>query len=305
MWIPRLVFAFGLSPSLIEEEGYRGEVMEKTITLINTSSSSQTYYLDVLGFEPKEEEGIPVFDFQAQPIMASWFAFSENPLVVQAQNTKEIKVTIAIPADIPSATYYLAVTISPAPEEIISQGASVQAKTAVLFFVTVLGEGESQNVALLDFFSEAPLSSLGPEKFIFRLQNQGTIMAAPTGTIIVRDVFGRRAADLEANGTGGRLLPGKNRTYEVPWQMIKIDSFLDRVFEQWRHFRLGPYTADLYLSYGNQEEIKDTIRFWIIPWHAFLSLGILLSMFSAIFVTKNFLRLFVATPLERKEWLWR
>src|SRR3990167_8856074 len=127
VWMPRSVFAFGLSPSLLEIEGHRGEVIEKTITLINTSSSSQTYYVSTLGFEPKEEEGIPVFDFQAQPIMASWFAFSENPLVVQAQNTKEIKVIIAIPADIPSATYYLAVTISPAPEEIISQGASVQA----------------------------------------------------------------------------------------------------------------------------------------------------------------------------------
>ena len=138
MWIPRLVFAFGLSPSLIEEEGYRGEVMEKTITLINTSSSSQTYYLDVLGFEPKEEEGIPVFDFQAQPIMASWFAFPENPVSVTAKTKREIPITIAIPADAPSGTFYLAVTVSPAPEEIISRGTSVQAKTAVLFFLTVL-----------------------------------------------------------------------------------------------------------------------------------------------------------------------
>lgn len=35
-----------------------------------------------------------------------------------------------------------------------------------------------------------------------------------------------------------------------------------------------------------------------------LSLGILLSMFSAIFVTKNFLQLFVGTPLERIRWFW-
>jgi len=36
-----------------------------------------------------------------------------------------------------------------------------------------------------------------------------------------------------------------------------------------------------------------------------LSIGILLSMFSAIVVTKSFLRLFVQTPLERVNWLWR
>ncbi|MBI2121281.1 MAG: protein translocase subunit SecD [Candidatus Wildermuthbacteria bacterium] len=35
-----------------------------------------------------------------------------------------------------------------------------------------------------------------------------------------------------------------------------------------------------------------------------LSLGILLSMFSAIFVTRNFLALFIGTRLERLHWLW-
>jgi len=35
-----------------------------------------------------------------------------------------------------------------------------------------------------------------------------------------------------------------------------------------------------------------------------LSLGILLSMFSAIFITKNFLRCFVGTKLEKWKWLW-
>lgn len=36
-----------------------------------------------------------------------------------------------------------------------------------------------------------------------------------------------------------------------------------------------------------------------------LSIGILISMFSAIFITRNLLRLFVNTKLERVKWLWR
>ena len=36
-----------------------------------------------------------------------------------------------------------------------------------------------------------------------------------------------------------------------------------------------------------------------------LTLGILVSMFSAIIVTKNFLRLFVGTKLEKFKWLWK
>ena len=36
-----------------------------------------------------------------------------------------------------------------------------------------------------------------------------------------------------------------------------------------------------------------------------LSFGILLSMFSAIFITRNFLRAFVGTKLENWKWLWR
>ena len=36
-----------------------------------------------------------------------------------------------------------------------------------------------------------------------------------------------------------------------------------------------------------------------------LSVGIFLSMFSAIFVTKNFMRLFIGTRLGKIAWLWK
>ena len=36
-----------------------------------------------------------------------------------------------------------------------------------------------------------------------------------------------------------------------------------------------------------------------------LSIGILVSMFSAIFITRTLLRLFVNTRLEKYNWLWR
>jgi len=35
-----------------------------------------------------------------------------------------------------------------------------------------------------------------------------------------------------------------------------------------------------------------------------LSIGILISMFSALIITKNFLRAFIETRLENKRWLW-
>lgn len=56
--------------------------------------------------------------------------------------------------------------------------------------------------------------------------------------------------------------------------------------------------------------IVALILFWFgtsfIKGFAFtLSIGILLSMFSAIFITRNFLRIFVGTKLENIKWLWR
>ncbi len=56
--------------------------------------------------------------------------------------------------------------------------------------------------------------------------------------------------------------------------------------------------------------IVALILFWFgtsfIKGFAFtLSIGILLSMFSAIFITRNFLRIFVNTRFEKYNWLWR
>jgi preprotein translocase subunit SecD len=36
-----------------------------------------------------------------------------------------------------------------------------------------------------------------------------------------------------------------------------------------------------------------------------LSIGILVSIFSAVFITRNFLRFFVGTRAEKWQWLWR
>jgi len=36
-----------------------------------------------------------------------------------------------------------------------------------------------------------------------------------------------------------------------------------------------------------------------------LSLGILISMFSAIFITRNFLNIFIGTRFEKIKWLWK
>ena len=55
--------------------------------------------------------------------------------------------------------------------------------------------------------------------------------------------------------------------------------------------------------------IVAIILFWFgtsfIKGFAFtLSIGIVVSMFSAVFITRNFLRLFVGTRLEKVKFLW-
>lgn len=293
--IPSSVFAFAVSPSVIEMEGTRGEKVHKTISIINTGSAEQTYYLDTLFFEPKEEEGIPVFDPQKKSPLSDWILLPENPIVVEPNSFKEIEVSFLIPQQSASGTFFVALTVSPAKEEIFSEGASVEAKTAVLFFLTVLGETKEQ-MALLDFSADKIVSSLGPEMFSFRVQNQGNVLLVPTGKIILRNVFGKEVAVLPVNEEQGRLLPGKTRKYEEKWKTYEQQSVMQKVKEEWKNFHLGPYGAELSLSFSGTE-ITKSIRVWILPWHACLSLVALLVV---LFVFHRGYVFFLKKQLQKK-----
>ena len=261
-----LGLASAISPAVVELRSSRGETIESVFTILNAGASEQMYFLDLLSFESSGEDGTPAFvpEQTSRNAFLSWIDFPVHEVLVPARSKVEVPFRVIVPDDVASGSYYGAITVSTAPSEVVSSnGATIEAKTAVLVFLTVEGE-TIERLELLDLALERKDASHPFGLFSFRVQNQGNVHLAPTGQIRLTGLFGQAIVELDANPTEGRVLPGSTRTFTVAYEPADM-SWLQTAGYQLRHLAMGPVTAELQLSYGTDGQIEATWSFWMIP----------------------------------------
>lgn len=266
IFIPSVVSALALAPSSQELTAKRGETITSSITVINALETEQEYYVGLLGFRPKDDSGAPEF-YEPDPTqsdLTDWILFEQDRFIVPALSFAEIPFRVVVPDDISAQGYYAAITLSPAPADVVAtNGAIIEAKTAALVLLTVEGETQ-ERLELLDFTRTG-------DSYQYRIQNQGNVHATPIGTIRITSLFGQVISEVDANPESGRVLPGSTRTFEVPSEEPTRDVF-DVVAYQLSHWAMGPATTTLSLTYGDQGSIESTLTFWLFPWELIITI---------------------------------
>lgn len=286
---PNATYATTLSPALQELEAQRGQTVEASVSVLNTSTADQTYYLDVMNFRASEDGDSPVFipnDEDASGLV-EWIQLASSSVTVPAGSSGDVLFSIVIPNDVASGGYYGALTVSNAPSDVIAtNGAIVEAKTASLVLLTVLGETNRQ-AALLDFGQDdSSLRGFLQGEFSYRVQNQGNVHVLPKGTITFTDLFGRVIDQVDANETESRVLPGTTRRYTVSVDS-RVQGWLQTISQQMRVFAFGPVTATLELDYGESVLTAET-SFILIPWQLLLSVvGLLAVLWGAFMIGRK------------------
>jgi hypothetical protein len=272
-----------LSPSLIEISGDRDQVLQSEFSILNTGTSDQDYYIDLLSFVPSKESGTPQFMSvveEEESTLTSWIKFDVAQVTVPAHTAVDLPFQVIIPDDIASGGYYAAITVSNAPADVVaSNGAIIEAKTAILVLLTVEGE-TIEEIVLLDAHFEQTQGSLPTGTFSYRLQNQGNVHVAPEGTVVIRNMFGQMVGSVDANPLDGRVLPSTTRSYKVEIGK-ETGGFLSSALFQLSQFSFGTMVAQLQLEYGDKEIIQSQIQFVIVPWELIsiiIGIGVLLSI---------------------------
>ncbi|TAK04249.1 hypothetical protein EPO34_03850 [Patescibacteria group bacterium] len=255
MLTPVAARAFSVSPAIIDLSATRGTVASTSITITNADAREKTYYLQAIAFEPREDADAPRFLPREEGTagLSEWISI-EDRVRVPAGGKLTVPVKAAVPMDALPGTHYAAITVSDAPYDVVaSQGAPIQARVAVLLFLTV--EGGTAKAALLDFLPDpaGAIRENTSHRYALRIQNQGDVVVIPVGTVETRDLFGRVVASAQVNGEGKRVVPGSTRTFEV----IVPEKGL----------ALGPVTATLKLTYASdQPALSSSDSFWVFPW---------------------------------------
>lgn len=282
IWLaPIAANAFTIAPATMDFIGARGMVLDGTLLVSNTDTQAQTFYFGTLKFEP-EEDGITPrfipFD-QDHSGIGRWIEFPAS-IEIAGEDEEEVAFRIHIPKNASAQTYYVAVTVSTAPSELIpTAGATVQAKTAALVFVTVQGDN-TEKLVLLDANGPSAASGL-PATISYRVQNQGTVLVVPNGTLTWRDLFSRTVVELPVNEAAGRVLPGSTRAFDVGWGTATSESFWSDWKAELMPPRVGPFRWSLDIGYGSSKQtLAAQGTTWFIPWRSLLTLGVLIAIAS-------------------------
>lgn len=178
-------------------------------------------------------------------------------VTIAADSSKEVPITINVPADAQPGGYYGAVRFQPVNGE-GSEQVNVNASAASLILMTVPGD-VVEKLNLTDFEVQQGgeagtiFQSANDLQLFFRLENKGNIQEGPFGNITVKqgeEVV--HSQEFNAEQPRDVVLPDSARRWNVP--LKNIGSF-------------GNYTVTATLTYGQDNKtIEAAQSFWIIPW---------------------------------------
>lgn len=279
--------AITISPPRLELDGDPGTTVESEFKVVNDGTSTATYYTQVENFEAKDESGNPQF-VQTKEGLATWVTVAPS-VQIPAGEEKTIPFSIRIPRNAEPGGYFSSIFVRTTPPPTAGGEVSIGARLGTLLLLRVNGEIQ-EGVDILEFSTKEKkrfFTSL-PVELYYRFQNTGTDRVKPEGEVIIKNLIGLKAKILDANRTDGSVLPRSIRRFDMAWMNggggtedpgLNVSarnpgSFFEEAQYQWNHFAVGYYTANLDITFGeNNSTANGTFRFFVLPWQLLIIIG--------------------------------
>ncbi len=255
------VFGQGLeiSPPLIELNADPSQTVNTQIKLRNVTKVSIIATTNIDDFVSQGEEGQPKLLLDQNEIspysLKNWIQPIANTSI-GPQQQKTIPIKLSLPKDASPGGHYGVVRFTAKAADQNNPGVSLTASLGSLILVRVSGN-ISEQASVASFFTSHPggkqskLFEYGPVGFTERIQNFGNVHIKPIGSLIIKNMFGGKVADLPVNDPAHNVFPKSIR---------RFDQTLNK-----KHL-FGHYSANLVLSYGTNKKISAKIAFWVIPY---------------------------------------
>ncbi len=267
--------------------------------------------LNIIDFKAAGETGTPSLQLKENAPQTAWslkpFLTMPKSIDLGPGESKYVPFSIRIPENQGAGSYYSAIKYDPqlgggsGSENVAISGAPTQ-----LIFVTVPGKAtELMNLNKFGAYNikdgqdngkfQSLWISKKPEKLAYLLHNAGNVAESPSGSILVKNIFGKQVMAIDnANPKENLALIDQNRRFEVCFQSekkeVKQDGRTTKV-ESCKTPNLAPgmYKAHMSLFYGingsSTQEINAVATFWYLPFW-FIAIIVLLLAILAFAIYK-------------------
>jgi Bacterial protein of unknown function (DUF916) len=274
-----------LSPTRTDITASPGEVKPVNITIKNVTQVDFDVKTVINDFESDGESGAPKFLVDSNdrtPYSISSMVDGLSDVSLKAGETKEVKLTLDVPANVAPGAYYGAVRFSVAPKSGATDAErqiALNASVAHLVFLEVPGDVVQQiSIDSLKFVASGVnekertiFFNKKPEIARVKVENLGNGLSRPFGTVTVTGPFKKQTASMEVNDRETRsvVLPKSTRVYTVPEDAAKNPSALGVKLP-------GRYSVTASIAYGNGGEVVNySASFWYLPFWFLITLFVL------------------------------
>jgi len=326
VFIPRAnaEVGLGISRYLFDLEVLPGQVHREELRVLNKSPNNPLpIHLQAVPWDLKEDSDDIEF-ITAEPALnaASWFRFKEvgtetvlRNFILDPGKEKKIAVEIEPPSDAQIKSYQVMVRFqSVLPEHYLEAGGTkLIPEIGALFFLKIPALGldvdrthydaqivafsiEDENrLSLLERFfiqrAEAGFFDQFIKTFSIKIKNKGLYHFKSSGFIEIKN---RHGLVVEKVPLPQRyLLSDRIRNIEIAHEEPAISIAEHGLFEALyflvkKNLYMGPYTASLFLEIPENDPIRHTIGFWIVPWKFWaITLSLLFFTTIALYAMRN------------------
>jgi len=274
--IAETVSATTIISPLLEMSVDPGGNQKGILKVYNETDNQLTLTASIEPFKSADENGQPRYLAPSEKdVFLTWFNIGNEVLILKPKEVALVPFFVAPPLNAVPGGYYAVIFWRSGGVQDAS--VSVGSKVGTLIFLQINGSlEESGEIADFNLAAKSNFIFSLPLNFIVRFYNSGNIHLAPTGTIELRNWFGKETI-LNVNQDQKLILPGSIRRFDEVWHNLPAStniwqSFWQAAKAEFDEQAFGPYSATLHLTYGAAEdkEIIQRFSFWIFPWHLIL-----------------------------------
>lgn len=239
-----------ISPPTFELTANRGDSLENTIKLSNTSEVPIEVTVSSKNFTAVGEDGsVGLTEDNTTYSLAKWISIIPDRAIIPAKTSKIFLFKTDVPQNAEAGGHFGSVVFQLSAVGNGESGASVAQEIASLVLLRISGTID-EKVTVLEFTTDSKFYEYGNVTFLNRIKNEGSVHDKPKGSITITNMFGKQVDVLVVDGKN--VLPGAIRKNEVVWN---------------KKWAIGRYTATEVLSYGaNNQQLIDTTNFIVLPY---------------------------------------
>lgn len=262
-----------ITPVVVDKQAKVRDIVEASLTLVNTSDRKLTLYPSVNDIHP--ETGAQDFsaaknadDLEAS--LARWIELSRGVIDMGPGEEKTIPFVIRVNQAATPGLYHAVISFADGS----TRESAAQLATAT---VNLEVQADIKEIMQLNKFTTDNVVFSGDDVlFNYQVQNIGNQDLRPKGEIRIYDRKGEEIASIEVNGDGKNVSPDQVAQLASVWNGAQ---------------GFGRYKALLNVDYGSSQtaSVQDSVFFWVIPWKQLLGLTVV-TLIAIIILALNFHR---------------